>query len=61
MLVIPESHSAGRKNAAPAYRPANGRGGPHPHAVSLAYAAFFVIETACSEALGITNMTELRK
>jgi len=38
----PASGFACRKNAAPAYRPRHARGGPQPHAVSQACAAFFV-------------------
>jgi hypothetical protein len=34
------THSARWKNAAPAYRRWHGRGGPHPHGLSQASAAF---------------------
>ena len=36
------NHSPARKNAAPADRRRHARGGPHPHAVSQACAAFYL-------------------
>jgi len=48
-LFTAKTRSARRKNAAPAYRPANGRGDPQPHGVSQACAAFYVRGAACSE------------
>jgi hypothetical protein len=47
----PQTRSARRKNAAPAYRPGHKRGGPQPHALSQAYAAFYRSVSARSEGL----------